>query len=432
MKILLYPSQTELDEALKRPSGGSSEIELQVREIIHKVKKEGDKALRYFSERFDGSSPHSFKIDDAIIKNAADEIPEDLKKAVRSAAANIEAFHAAGHTEPVVTETSHGVRCWSRDTAIEKVGLYIPGGTAPLFSTVLMLAIPARLAGCSEIIMCTPPGRDSKINPLILYAASLSGVCAVYCVGGAQAIAAMAYGTESVPSVFKIFGPGNRYVTRAKELVQLDGVSIDMPAGPSELMVIADESANPVFVAADLLSQAEHGPDSQVIMLTCDKTLIEKVEREMENQLSLLDRKGIALEALGNSFVILLDTIDSCISVSNRYAPEHLIIATRDPYKDSSGVVNAGSVFLGHFSSESAGDYMSGPNHTLPTGGYARSLGGISVTSFTKRIFFQEVTETGILEIGPDTEMLAGAEKLTGHANAITVRLKYLRDEKNT
>ena len=431
MRTLLYPSGAEIDEVLLRPSVGSSEIELQVREIIQRVRNEGDEALRFYSRKFDGPSPALFKVEEAAIKNSADKIPEDLKKAVRAAAANIETFHAAGLTEPLVTETTPGVRCWSRDTAIEKVGLYIPGGTAPLFSTVLMLAIPARLAGCREIVMCTPPGRDGMINPLILYAASVSGVSAVYSIGGAQAIAAMAYGTESVPSVYKIFGPGNRYVTRAKEMVQLDGVSIDMPAGPSELMVIADASANPAFVAADLLSQAEHGSDSQVIMLTCSRSVIERVEREIENQLPLLERKDVATGALKNSSVILLDSIDSCISVSNRYAPEHLIIATADPYNDSSGVTSAGSVFLGHFSSESAGDYMSGPNHTLPTGGYARSLGGITVTSFMKKIFFQEVTGPGLLEIGPDTEMLARAEMLTGHAFAIAVRLKYLKDEKN-
>jgi len=431
MKKLIYPSQSEIDKIIVRPSEGGSEIDRKVREIIRRVKDEGDEALRSFSERFDGTSPVSLRVDEAEVKNASAGIPEDLKKAVRSAAASIEAFHAAGFAEPVVTETLPGVRCWSRDTAIEKVGLYVPCGTAPLFSTVLMLAIPARLAGCREVIMCTPPGADGTINPLILYAASVSGVSAVFSVGGAQAIAAMAYGTESVPSVFKIFGPGNRYVTRAKELVQLDGVTIDMPAGPSELMVIADESANPAFIAADLLSQAEHGTDSQVFMLTSDDTLIDRVEKEIEHQLPLLERKDIAVETLRNSSLILLADIDQCISVSNRYAPEHLIIATRDPNKDSSGVINAGSVFLGHYSSESAGDYMSGPNHTLPTGGHARSLSGISVTSFMKKIFFQEVTDSGILKIGPDTEILARAEMLTGHANAISVRLKCLRDEEN-
>lgn len=431
MKKLIYPSQAEIDSALARPSESGDEIDRQVREIILRVRKEGDKALRSFSKKFDGSSPVSFKVEETEIKNAESRVPENLRKALKSAAANIEAFHAAGITEPVVTETTPGVRCWSRDTAIEKVGLYVPGGTAPLFSTVLMLAIPARLAGCRKIIMCTPPGPDGSINPLILYAASLSGVSAVYCVGGAQAIAAMAYGTESVPSVSKIFGPGNRYVTRAKEMVQLDGIAIDMPAGPSELMVIADESANPVFVAADLLSQAEHGTDSQVIMLTCNRQLMERIEREVEDQLALLERREIAVKALENSSMILLDSIEHCLSVSNRYAPEHLIIATVDPYRDSSGVINAGSVFLGHYSSESAGDYMSGPNHTLPTGGHARSLSGISVASFMKKIFFQEVTTTGILNIGPGTEILAGAEMLTGHANAITKRLKYLSDEKN-
>ena len=431
MRTLLYPSGTGIDEALLRPSAGSSGIEFQVREIIQRVRNESDEALRYYSEKLDGSLPASFKVEEAVIKSAADKIPEELKKAVRAAAANIEAFHAAGLTKPEVVETTPGVRCWSRDTAIEKVGLYVPGGTAPLFSTVLMLGIPARLAGCSEIVMCTPPGKDGMINPLILYAASLAGVSAIYSVGGAQAIAAMAYGTKSVPAVYKIFGPGNRYVTRAKEIVQLDGVSIDMPAGPSELMVIADSSANPAFVAADLLSQAEHGTDSQVIMLTDSKTLSEAVGLEIENQLPLLERREIAAGALKNSSMIVLENIEQCVSVSNRYAPEHLIIVTADSNNTSAGVTNAGSVFLGHYSSESAGDYMSGPNHTLPTGAYARSLGGITVASFMKKIFFQEVTEAGLLNIGRDTERLAGAEMLAGHANAITVRLKYLKDEKN-
>jgi len=406
-------------------------IELQVREIIQKVKNEGDEALRSFSEKFDGCSPVSFRVEQTAISEAADKIPENLKKAVKAAATNIEAFHAAGLAEPVVVETAPGVRCWSRDTAIEKVGLYIPGGTAPLFSTVLMLAIPARLAGCHEIVMCTPPDKDGKINPLILYAASVAGVSAVYSIGGAQAIAAMAYGTESLPAVYKIFGPGNRYVTRAKELIQLEGVAIDMPAGPSELMVIAGAGANPAFVAADLLSQAEHGTDSQVIMLTDSKPLAEAVGRELESQLPLLDRKEIAAGALENSAMIVLNNIEQCISVSNSYAPEHLIIATDDPYNDSAGVTSAGSVFLGRYSSESAGDYMSGPNHTLPTGGHARSMGGITVANFMKKIFFQEVTDAGLLNIGPDTEMLAAAEMLAGHANAIAVRLKFLRDEKN-
>ncbi len=321
--------------------------------------------------------------------------------------------------------TADGVKCWSRDVAIEKVGLYIPGGTAPLFSTVLMLAIPARLAGCRDIIICTPPGRDGEVNPLILYAASLAGVNAIFRAGGAQAIAAMAYGTESIPPVYKIFGPGNRYVTRAKELVQLEGTAIDMPAGPSELLVIADDSAIPAFVAADLLSQAEHGADSQVIMLTDSRIMMEQVKLEIDKQAAKLQRNSFALQSLENSSLILLKSIDECLQVSNLYAPEHLILATSDPYNSAASVINAGSVFLGNYSSESTGDYMTGPNHTLPTGGYARSYSGLSTGSFMKKIFFQEVTELGLMNIGPATELLAGAEMLGGHRNAVSVRLKY-------
>jgi histidinol dehydrogenase len=314
---------------------------------------------------------------------------------------------------------------------VEKVGLYIPGGTAPLFSTLLMLAIPARLAGCRDIIICTPPGREGRVNPLILYAASLAGVTDIFTVGGAQAIAAMAYGTESIPAVYKIFGPGNSFVTRAKELVQLEGTAIDMPAGPSELLVIADESANAPFVAADLLSQAEHGTDSQVIMLTDSKIMMDRVEAEIEKQAALLERNSIAMQSLENSSLILLETIDECLEVSNRYAPEHLILATADAHRHAAAVINAGSVFLGPYSSESTGDYMTGPNHTLPTGGYARSYSGLSTGSFMKRIFFQEVTAEGIMKIGPATELMAGAEMLGGHRNAVSVRLKYLEDEQN-
>jgi len=328
-------------------------------------------------------------------------------------------------------ETTEGVRCWSREVAIEKVGLYIPGGTAPLFSTVLMLAIPARLAGCRDIILCTPPGKDGRVSPMILYAASLCGVTAVYKIGGAQAIAAMAFGTETVPAVYKIFGPGNRYVTRAKELVQLEGIAIDVPAGPSELLVIADDDANPVFVAADLISQAEHGADSQVIMLTDSKEMLEKVQREVVEQVIKIARSEIAGKSLANSSLILLRNIEECLRVSNMYAPEHLIIATSDPYAHASSVVNAGSVFLGNYSSESTGDYLTGPNHTLPTSGYARGLSGLTTGSFMKKIFFQEVTAGGLKNIGPATEMLAAAEMLEGHKNAVSVRLKYLSDEQN-
>ncbi|MRR20221.1 histidinol dehydrogenase [bacterium] len=431
MNTYIYPGQADIRIALSRPSAANTEIDKSVREVLARVRAEGDTALRQFSEKFDGYAPESFRVDERTMHEAEKSVPAALRKAMADAFSNIRAFHSAQlqKTEPVSTE--EGVKCWSRDLPIEKVGLYIPGGTAPLFSTVLMLAIPARLAGCKEIIMCTPPGPDGKISPLILYAASLAGVTSVYMAGGAQAIAAMAFGTESVPPVYKIFGPGNRYVTRAKEMVQQEGVAIDMPAGPSELLVIADENANPVFVAADLLSQAEHGADSQVIMLTDSRVMIEMVRIEVEKQAALLERSSIAIKSLENSSLILLDSIDECLKVSNRYAPEHLILATADPYLHAAAVTNAGSVFLGHYSSESTGDYITGPNHTLPTGGYARSYSGLSTGSFMKKIFFQEVTESGIMNIGPATELLAGAEMLGGHRNAVSVRLKYLNDEQS-
>lgn len=431
MKTLMYPGPADISAALARPSAGNAGIDSSVREVLARVRAEGDVALREFSRKFDGYAPASFKVDENSLIEAGKSVPVELREAMREAHATITAFHSAQlhSTEPVIT--ADGVKCWSADVAIEKVGLYIPGGTAPLFSTVLMLAIPARLAGCRDIIMCTPPGKDGRVNPLILYAATLSGVTDVYTIGGAQAIAAMAYGTESIPSVYKIFGPGNRYVTRAKELVQLEGTATDMPAGPSEVLVIADESANPVFVAADLLSQAEHGADSQVIMLTDSNIMIEKVRTELGKQAALLERNSLAVQSLENSSLILLDTIDECLKVSNRYAPEHLILATSDPYLHAAAVVNAGSVFLGNYSSESTGDYMTGPNHTLPTGGYARSYSGLSTGSFMKKIFFQEVTQRGLLNIGPATELLAGAEMLGGHRNAVSVRLKYLNDEQN-
>ena len=466
MKKLLYPGDAELAAALTRPFAGNSEIDMKVREILASVKSGGDAALREFSERFDGYAAASLRVETADIEQAEREVSPALKKAIRSAASNIEKFHLAGtgpagvihtasdvnmtgpgvtRTAPGVTgnaqevidpsswviETAPGVRCWYRDTPIEKVGLYIPGGTAPLFSTVLMLGIPARLAGCGEIIMCTPPGRDGKINPLILWAAKVAGVNAIYRAGGAQAIAAMAYGTESVPAVYKIFGPGNRYVTRAKELVQLEGTAIDMPAGPSELMVIAGHTANPAFVAADLLSQAEHGTDSQVIMLTDSREMITRVERETERQLALLPRKDIAARSLENSSLILLESEERCLETANRYAPEHLIIATADPKSTAERVTSAGSVFLGNYSSESTGDYMTGPNHTLPTGGFARSFSGVTTGSFMKRIFFQELTAEGIRAIGPDTILMAEAEMLGAHAAAVAFRLNFLDDEKN-
>jgi len=321
------------------------------------------------------------------------------------------------------------VRCWSRELPIEKVGLYIPGGTAPLFSTVLMLAIPASMAGCREIILCSPPGKNGEIDPLILYAASVSGVTAIYRVGGAQAIAAMAFGTETVPAVYKIFGPGNQYVTKAKELVQTDGIAIDMPAGPSEVLIIADKTSDPRFVAADLLSQAEHGPDSQVIMLTDSSELIDLVRDEVALQVKKLKRRDIALRALENSALILLKSSDDCISFSNMYAPEHLIIAVSNHRSLANRVNNAGSVFLGTYSCESIGDYASGPNHTLPTNGYAKSFSGVSTESFMKKVFFQEITPEGLRNLGPAVELMAEAEMLDAHKNAVSIRLKSLNND---
>jgi histidinol dehydrogenase len=372
--------------------------------------------------------PGNLKVTSDEIHESALHIPQDLKKAINVAKKNIESFHSAQLLTEKVIETVRGVRCWRKGVAIEKVGLYIPGGSAPLFSTLLMLGIPAKLAGCKEIVVCTPPGKDGKVSPLILYTAQLIGISEIFKAGGAQAIAAMAYGTESIPKVYKIFGPGNQYVTKAKELVQQDGVAIDMPAGPSEVLVIADNQANPEFIATDLLSQAEHGPDSQVIMLTDDMNLLEKVISEVDKQVELLPRKEIALKALENSQMILMSSLEDCIDFSNLYAPEHLIINTTDSNSLADKIRNAGSVFLGKFSCESAGDYASGTNHTLPTNGFARNYSGVSTESFLKKISFQELSAEGIKKLGPAIELMAEAESLMGHKNAVSVRLKSLQN----
>jgi histidinol dehydrogenase len=360
------------------------------------------------------------------ICESVSQVPDKIKTAIDIAKINIEKYHSAQLLKEVKIETSKGVKCWRRSVAIEKVGLYIPGGSAPLFSTVLMLGIPAQIAGCNEILICTPANKEGKINPLILYTANLLGIDKIFKIGGAQAIAAMAFGTESVPEVNKIFGPGNQYVTKAKELVQQEGIAIDMPAGPSEVLIIADEFANPQFVSADLLSQAEHGADSQVIMLTTNKTLAEKVQKEMEKQLQTLPRKEIILKALKNSRLIILPNLDDCIDFSNVYAPEHLIINTSEYMDLANKVINAGSVFLGNYSCESAGDYATGTNHTLPTNGYAKSYSGVSTESFMKKISFQELSKEGILNIGPAIEVMAEAELLNGHKNAVSIRLKNI------
>ena len=428
MKIVLFPVRESWDILCRRPGIDKTELENVVRGIINRVKSETDNAIFWFSEKFDGVISDNLKVSKAEFTESAGQFPEELKSAINIAKNNIEKFHSAQLlTEPVI-ETSKGVKCWRKSVAIEKVGLYIPGGSAPLFSTLLMLGIPAKLAGCKEIIVCTPPGKDGKVSPLILYTAQLIGLTEIFKVGGAQAIAAMAYGTESIPKVYKIFGPGNQYVTKAKEQVQQDGIAIDMPAGPSEVLVIADKSANPEFIAADLLSQAEHGTDSQVIMLTDNNDILEKVKTQVEKQVERLPRKDIALKALENSRLILLPTLDDCIDFSNQYAPEHLIINTSDTKPFADKIINAGSVFLGNYSCESAGDYVSGTNHTLPTNGYARNYSGVSTDSFLKKITFQEISAEGIKNIGPSIELMAEAECLNGHKNAVSLRLKSLQN----
>jgi len=429
MKKIILPEREDWDELCRRPQMSVTDLGKVVRGILDDVKSEGDKAVLFYSSKFDGTTSEKLKVTPEEILESVQQIPQSLKDAIDTAKKNIEKFHTAQIISEPVIETMKGVSCWRKSVPIEKVGLYIPGGSAPLFSTLLMLGIPAKLAGCDEIIVCTPAGKDGKVNPLILYTAQLIGISEIYKAGGAQAIAAMAYGTKTIPKVYKIFGPGNQYVTKAKELIQLDGVSIDMPAGPSEVLVIADDKASPEFIAADLLSQAEHGPDSQVILLCNDRKLIDSVESEAKKQVALLPRKVIALKSLENSKLIFLETIDDCIAFSNLYAPEHLIINLADFNTAAEGIKNAGSVFLGSFSCESAGDYASGTNHTLPTNGFARNYSGVSTESFYKKISFQVINEEGLKRIGPSIELMAEAESLDGHMNAVRIRLKTLQNE---
>jgi histidinol dehydrogenase len=428
MKTIILPQRESWNELCKRPLIPAGDLENIVREILNRVKSEGDKAVTYFSEKFDGVYIGDLKVGSDEIRESEAKIPQELKNAIYIAKNNIEKFHAAQLTPESVIETSKGIKCWRKSIGIEKVGLYIPGGSAPLFSTLLMLAIPAKIAGCEDIIVCTPPGKDGKISPLILYTAQLIGITEIFKAGGAQAIVAMAYGTETIPKVYKIFGPGNQYVTKAKEMIQQDGVTIDLPAGPSEVLVIADNKANPEFIAADLLSQAEHGPDSQVIMLTDDMKIIEGVKTELAKQLELLPRKEIAAKSLANSKLVMLPTLNDCLEFSNLYAPEHLIINTVDAKSLAGNVKNAGSVFLGKFSCESAGDYASGTNHTLPTNGFARNYSGVSTDSFLKKITFQEISPEGIRNLGPEIEIMAEAESLIAHKNAARIRLKSLEN----
>ena len=428
MKIITLPEKERWEELCRRPEIDRNYLDNVVRDIINSVKSEKDKAVYSYSEKFDGVLTGTLKVTSDEIRESIRKIPQELKNAIDTAKKNIEKFHSAQLIPEPVLETSKGVRCWRKGVAIEKVGLYIPGGSAPLFSTLLMLGIPAKLAGCNEIIICTPAGKDGKVSPLILFTAQLIGITEIFKAGGAQGIAAMAYGTESIPKVYKIFGPGNQYVTKAKELVQQDGIAIDMPAGPSEVLVIADNRANPEFIAADLLSQAEHGPDSQVIMLTDDRILLKKVRCEVDKQVDLLPRKEIALKALENSKLILLTSLNACIDFSNLYSPEHLIINITDPGSVANKIINAGSVFLGDFSCESAGDYASGTNHTLPTNGFAKNYSGVSTESFLKKISFQEISAEGIKNLGPTIELMSEAESLIGHKNAVSLRIKSLEN----
>ena len=416
MNIIRYPERAEWSELLKRSALHTEDIRPAVKEIIGKVRAEGDRAIYEYEEKFDKVKLNSLLVTPEEFDEAGKAIGSELKEAILHALENIRTFHAAQKFEGKKVETVPGVTCWQKAVPIEKVGLYIPGGTAPLFSTVLMLAVPAQIAGCKEIVLCSPPNREGKIHPAILFAAQASGVKKVFKTGGVQAIAAMAYGTESVPKVYKIFGPGNQYVTIAKQEVSLRDVAIDMPAGPSEVAVLADETANPVFVASDLLSQAEHGVDSQAILITTSETLLRETQAEVERQLAVLPRKTITEQSLKSSKLIVVKNIDEALDMVNEYAPEHLIIETRD-YRDiAERVVNAGSVFMGPYAPESAGDYASGTNHTLPTS-------GVSLDSFIRKITFQEITREGIRTLGPTIQTMAENEQLDAHKNAVTVRL---------
>ena len=426
MKVIKYPSKEKWAEILRRPALNTESLFDTVRGIIDRVRTEGDKAVIEYEATFDKAELTSLAVTNEELEEGVALVSEELKAAISLAKQNIERFHAAQKFVGKKVETMPGVTCWQKAVGIEKVGLYIPGGTAPLFSTVLMLAVPAKIAGCKDIILCTPPDSKGKIHPAILFAARLAGVDRIFKAGGVQAIAAMAYGTESIPKVYKIFGPGNQYVTAAKQLVSLRDVAIDMPAGPSEVEVLADDSANPVFVAADLLSQAEHGVDSQAILITTSERLQAAVVEEVERQLAELPRREIAEKSLANSKLILVNDMDEAVELTNEYAPEHLIVETSDYMEVAERVVNAGSVFLGSFSPESAGDYASGTNHTLPTNGYEKAYSGVSLDSFIRKITFQEICSDGMKAIGPAIETMAANEQLDAHKNAVTVRLRNI------
>jgi len=421
------PAPDSWEELLKRPVLDSEFLDKAVDDIFFAVKRKGDQALIDFTRTFDGVQLETLRVSDQDIQESGNLISKDLQMAIQTAAANIGRFHAAQQCAQVKLETSPGVRCWQKAVAIQRVGLYIPGGTAPLFSSVLMLAVPANIAGCKEIILCTPPGKDGKVNPAILYAARVAGVTSIYTVGGAQAIAAMAFGTQTIPAVNKIFGPGNQFVTAAKQSVQKMGIAIDLPAGPSEVLVMADETANAAFIASDLLSQAEHGIDSQVVLVTTDRQMARDTITAIEEQLKLLPRREMIEKSLQSSKIIVMDDLGPMLEMVNDYAPEHLIIAMKNTHEIAEKIVNAGSVFLGNYTPESAGDYASGTNHTLPTNGFAKAYSGVNLDSFVKKITFQEITPEGLKGLGNTLQQMAEAEQLQAHKLAVTIRLDSLK-----
>ncbi|WP_297762394.1 histidinol dehydrogenase [uncultured Muriicola sp.] len=431
MKKIYDPKRNEWEGLLSRPTQKVGDIEETVNTIFKAVQDEGDEALRSYTQKFDGVAVKDIQVAENALNKAEASLSEPLKKAIQKAHKNIKRFHKAQETPTVRVETSPGVECWQEKRPIQKVGLYIPGGTAPLFSTVLMLAIPAKVAGCDEIILCSPPDKNGELPPAVLYTANLCGITKVFKVGGIQAIAALTFGTQSVPKVFKIFGPGNQYVTVAKQLATKYGISIDMPAGPSELLVMADDTAEPGFVASDLLSQAEHGTDSQVILVSTSKKMLEEVEKEVELQLEKLPRKEIARKAIANSKLIFVSKDAEAVALINEYGPEHYILCVKNEQFYLDNIANAGSVFIGNYTPESAGDYASGTNHTLPTNGYAKQYSGVNLDSFMKSITFQKISEKGILSLGETIEIMAEAEGLEAHKNAVTLRLNKIKETVN-
>jgi histidinol dehydrogenase len=430
MNKIFNPKPETWSAILKRPTQTIDDIEVTVKEIFKEVQKKGDEAVAKYTSLFDGAKFENIEVSTLEIEQAIAAISEELKTAIQLAKSNIEKFHSAQKTSKVEVETTEGVYCWQEKRPIQKIGLYIPGGTAPLFSTVLMLAVPANIAGCKEIVLCSPPDKNGNINPAILYAANLCGVTKILKVGGIQAIAAMTFGTKSIPKVFKIFGPGNQFVTVAKQLATQFGVAIDMPAGPSELLIVADDSAASAFIASDLLSQAEHGTDSQVILVSTSKTLIDEVEKEIQSQITDLPRKAIAEKAIANSKLIYVENDETALELIDEYGPEHFIICSKNEDYFVNNIGNAGSVFIGNYTPESAGDYASGTNHTLPTNGYAKNYSGVNLDSFTKSMTFQKISEKGIQNIGKAIEIMAEAEGLQAHKNAVTLRLKAIEDGK--